>query len=158
MRSAPSVDGLEVRALLSTLVVTNTHDSGAGSLRQAILDAPSGSTIGFANNLKGQTITLTSGDLSINQNLSISGPGASELAVSGGGASQVFAVAAGANVTISGLTVTDGVSTAGFGGGIVNAGTLTLKNADVTENEADSDFSAGGGIYNSGTLTLDGTT
>ena len=65
-----------MRALLSTFVVTNASDSGSGSLRQAILDAPSGSTIAFANNLKGQTITLTSGDLPINQSLNMNGPGA----------------------------------------------------------------------------------
>ncbi len=58
---------------MSTLVVTNTHDSGPGSLRNAITDAPSGSTILFANSLKGATIMLTSGVLSINQNLNIDG-------------------------------------------------------------------------------------
>ena len=113
-RFVPALDGLEVRALLSTIVVTNANDSGAGSLRQAILVAPSGSTISFANSLKGQTIVLTSGELSISQNLTITGPGAAKLAVSGGGSSQVLEVASGANVTISGLTITDGLSTDWF--------------------------------------------
>jgi hypothetical protein len=157
MRFAPSLDGLEIRALLSTILVTNTSDSGSGSLRQAIIDAPSGSTIAFANSLRGQTITLTSGDLAINQSLNINGPGASELAVSGGGSSQVFAVAAGTDVTISGLSITDGFSCAGLGGGIVNAGNLTLKNADVFGNVAESDAAEGGGIANTGTLTLQNT-
>ena len=153
----PALDSLEVRALLSTIVVTNTHDSGAGSLRQAILVAPGGSTISFANSLKGQTIVLTSGELSISQNLNIAGPGAASLAVSGGGSSQVLDVASGANVTISGLTITDGFSTDGFGGGIVNSGSLTLKNSAVTGNRADAFFIAGGGIYNNGNLTIDQT-
>ncbi len=157
MRFAPVLDGLEVRALLSNIVVTNTKDSGAGSLRQAILDAPSGSMITFANSLRGKTITLSSGPLSITQNLDIDGPGASELAVSGGGASQVFDVGSGATVSIAGLTITDGVNTQTFGGGIANAGKLTLEGDVVSDNQVLAlGFSGalGGGIYNSGTLTV----
>ena len=35
----PRLEWLEERRLLSTFVVLNTNDSGAGSLRQAIVDA-----------------------------------------------------------------------------------------------------------------------
>ena len=70
----------------------------------------------------------------INQNLDIEGPGASQLTVSGGGLSQVFDVAAGTTVTIAGLTITGGVDSDGIGGGIMNAGNLTLKNDSVTGN------------------------
>ena len=147
-RFTPAADFLEVRALLSMLVVANTNDSGAGSLRQAVADAPSGSTILFANSLKGATITLTTGVLSINQNLNIDGPGAAQLAVSGGGASQVFDIGSGALVTISGLTITDG------SGGIVNAGNLTLDGTDVTNNQAAGFSPSGGGIENDGNLTI----
>jgi hypothetical protein len=52
--------------------VTNTNDNGAGSLRQALTIANDGDTINFA--VTG-TITLTSGGLSINKNIIISGPG-----------------------------------------------------------------------------------
>ena len=38
-RSRPSLEALEARQLLSTYVVTNTNDAGAGSLRQAIITA-----------------------------------------------------------------------------------------------------------------------
>ena len=38
-RSRPSLEALETRQLLSTYAVTNTNDSGAGSLRQAIINA-----------------------------------------------------------------------------------------------------------------------
>jgi len=37
-RSRPSLEALETRQLLSTYVVINTNDSGAGSLRQAIIN------------------------------------------------------------------------------------------------------------------------
>ena len=44
----------------ATQTVTNTNDSGAGSLRAAIAAAASGETIDFAPGVNGQ-ITLTSG-------------------------------------------------------------------------------------------------
>ncbi len=56
----------------ATLTVTNLNDSGAGSLRQAVIDAASGDTINFS--VTG-TITLTSAQISINKDLTITGPG-----------------------------------------------------------------------------------
>src|SRR5678809_1230600 len=38
-RAPVTIEGLETRTLLSTYTVTNTNDSGSGSLRQAILDS-----------------------------------------------------------------------------------------------------------------------
>jgi hypothetical protein len=59
-------------ARADTLTVVNLDDSGPGSLRQAIADATPGDTIDFA--VTG-TITLTSGELVITNDLTISGPG-----------------------------------------------------------------------------------
>src|SRR5947207_9959116 len=59
-------------------VVTTTADGGAGSLRAAIAGAVAGETITFA--VTG-TIALTSGELLINKNLIVSGPGAGSLTV-----------------------------------------------------------------------------
>ena len=99
----------ERRDLLSTLTVMNNLDSGTGSLRADIAAAHAGDTIVFAPSLDGQTITLTSGELDIDKNLTIQGPGAGQLAVSGGNASRVFEVdGATTNVTLSGLTITQG--------------------------------------------------
>src|SRR5262249_18377948 len=74
VRFRPRLDPMEDRTLLSTLMVTNNHDSGPGSLRAEIAAASSGDTIKFAPQLDGQTITLTSGELAIDQNLNIKGP------------------------------------------------------------------------------------
>ena len=63
----------------ATITVTNTNDSGAGSFRQAIIAASPGDTINFAPSVT--TVTLTSGELVIDKNLTITGPGANRLTV-----------------------------------------------------------------------------
>ena len=90
----------------ATLTVTNLNDSGAGSLRDSIASASAGDKIHFQ--VTG-TIALTSGQLTIGRNLTISGPGASQLAINGNHASRVFEIAAGATVSLSGLTVQKGL-------------------------------------------------
>src|SRR5439155_4822030 len=86
----PRLESLEERTVLSTLTVSNTLDSGKGSLRDAIKKANSGDTIVFDSSLNGQTITLSSGELAITQSLDIEGPGAGLLAISGNQASRVL--------------------------------------------------------------------
>ena len=136
----------------STLVV-NTNDSGAGSLRQAVLianNAGSAATITFAPALSGQTITLTSGPLTLTQAATIAGPGANLLTVSGGGSSRVFVIAGGTTVTLSGLTISDGNAGGNDGGGIRCSGTLTLTACHLKNNRTSpsgSDARSGGGIY-----------
>jgi hypothetical protein len=99
----------------STFTVKNLHDSGPGSLRQAVLDAnahPGADTIRFAPSLHG-TIALTSGQLAITTPLVIDGPGATRLTVSGSDAGRVFQVATGISVTIDGLTISHGLADVG---------------------------------------------
>jgi len=102
----------------ATITVTNTNDSGAGSLRQAISDATSGDTIDF--NLSGCpcTIALTSAELLIDRkNLIIIGPGANQLTISGGNARRVLRITGmmTASVTISGVTIANGMASGGSG-------------------------------------------
>lgn len=134
-----------------TITVTSTADSGPGSLRDAIATASPGDNINFS--VTG-TIALTTGTLTIAKSVTISGPGASNLAISGNNAFQVFKVNSGAIVTISGLTIENG-SASGGGAGIFNSGTLTVTDSTVSANSTDID---GGGIFNSGTLTVTNTT
>src|SRR6266542_4437929 len=78
----PRLEALECRTLPSTFTVLNLDDSGAGSLRQAVLDAnalPGADRIAFAPGVRDGTIALTSGELSIKDDLTIDGPGASRL-------------------------------------------------------------------------------
>ena len=77
--------------------------------------------INFNSSLNGQTITLTSGQLVVNESATISGPGADQLAVDANDASRVFYIASGKDVTISRLTITNGLPPISeFGGGIYN--------------------------------------
>src|SRR5437867_10500103 len=57
----------------TTITVTNTADSGAGTLRAALANATSGDTIKLSLTIPA-TITLTNGELLISNNLSIVGP------------------------------------------------------------------------------------
>ncbi|MFQ3615516.1 MAG: Calx-beta domain-containing protein [Cyanobacteriota bacterium] len=142
-------------------IVTNTNDSGAGSLRQAITAANNNNsivnpTITFASSVSG-TIQLTSALPALSRNMTIDGPGAGTLTISRNstGNFRIFTLQSGATATIEGLTISGGNPGAANGGGIANlGGTLTLQNLVVENNTA----RFGGGIFNqSGTLTLTNT-
>ena len=130
----------------ATITVANTGDSGAGSFRQALANANDGDTINFHSSLNGQMITLTSGELLVNKSVTVSGPGSNTLAVDANHASRVFYIAAGKDVTISGLTITNGSATP-YGGGIYNDhASLTLSSCIVSGSVAFQGI--GGGIFN----------
>ena len=98
-----------------------------------------------------QTIVLTTGELELSQTAgleTIAGPQAG-VTISGGGTSQVFEVNASVSASLSGLTITGGLSK--FGGGVANYGTATLTNCTISGNSA---ASLGGGVRNNGTATL----
>jgi predicted outer membrane repeat protein len=161
-RARPRLELLESRQVLSTLTVTSIADGGLpgdGTLRGEIAAAQPGDTIVFDPSLDTQTLTLTGGQLLINQSLTIQGPGADQLTVSGGGVSGVFQVAQGTNpVTVSGLTICKDAlaGTGSYGGAIDNFGTLTVSGCTLTGNSA----TFGGAIENEtgGTLTVSGCT
>ncbi len=154
------LEKLEDRSLPSTLVVTNALDTGAagdGSLRGEIAAAASGDRIVFDPSLNGQTITLAGGELAISQSLTIQGPGAGRLTVSGNNAGRVFDLTgSGANVTIAGLTIANGL--AAQGGGIENpASTLTLFGDVLSNNQAvgaAGTDAQGGGVFNGSAASL----
>ncbi|MEA2735579.1 MAG: hypothetical protein QOE14_2030, partial [Humisphaera sp.] len=136
------VEPLESRLLMAIIAVLNTADSGAGSLRSAIDAAVDGDTIQFDAAASGE-IDLAS-ELFVNKNITIHGLGTAATTLSGGGQNRVFNIAAGANVAIESLSIMNG-GNVGDGGGINNAGNLTLSLVDITGNQANS---SGGGIYN----------
>ena len=146
------------------ITVTSSDDSGAGSLRQAISDICPGGKITFDAD---QSITLTSGELAIAQDLIIDG-GSHKIIVDGNAASRVFNITGG-GVAISNLTIQNGktsqpvslgitrlppTSYAYSGGGIFNAGALILSNSTLSGNSVPSISGAGGGVFNLGSLLV----
>jgi uncharacterized protein with beta-barrel porin domain len=123
-------------AQAATFNVTNTADSGAGSLRQAIFDANAAggsNTIDVQNGLG--TITLTSGDLNaLNSNITLNGNGNT---LSGNNAFRGLFVYSG-TVAINDLTIENAVAAGGdagqaAGGGAGLGGALFVKDgANVT--------------------------
>jgi len=120
--------GLAARA--DTYTVTNLADSGAGSLRQAIISADANAaanTIVFANGVRG-TIELQSALPTLTGWLSIEVPGENLLAVG-------HLSTNGAAILISGLTISMGVAepigATCCGGGIRNTGDLVLNNCII---------------------------
>jgi len=142
----------------TVIVVTNTDNSGPGSLRNALAIAKDGDTID-ATSVSG-AIWLTSGELQVTHNVTITGPGAENLAVDGNATDRVFENFA-SNVTISGFTITNGRAADGNGGGgILNHGGLTLSENIVSNSVDLLDGGLGGGICNNpgATLIVTGTT
>lgn len=165
-RFRPRPELLERRELLAAAIfeVTNTNDSGDGSLRSAVLAAnenPGADVIKFARGVHGEIeLDAANGELAITDDLTIRGPGADKLAVSGEDATRVFSVlpaglvddpltlptldqlATSPKVSIERLTIQQGLATNALG----------FDPSDPTN----SGFAFGGGIYNlGGTLHLE---
>jgi hypothetical protein len=135
-----------------TIAVTNTNDSGPGSLRQAMVDANDGDTIN-AMRVSG-SIELSSGELLVNKNVTINGAGAEKLSIESTRSSRVFEIASDGIVTISGLAIASGQAV--VGGGVYNAGILEVMDCSISGNEAGGlrENGLGGGIYNDNGATL----
>jgi hypothetical protein len=152
------IEPLESRIAPAVLIVTNTGDSGAGSLRQALATADSTThaaqdTIIFhlpAASSGANVIDLLSPLISLG-NVNIVGPGPGKLIIDAGGAGRAFAfndnnLAKDSPVAITGLSITNG-SITGQGGAIYSLDSLTLKNVVIAGNTATN----GGGIDVDGT-------
>ncbi len=146
---------LVVGAALPTLAATDTvtslaDDGSAGTLRSVLAAAAPGDTIVF--NVTG-TITLDTirNVLFIGTPVTISGPGAGNLAINGNNSTTVFQVAYGVGATISGVTIENGNGQGETypAGGIFNQGTVILIGCT---------FSGNNGVISSGNAVHPGTT
>ena len=152
-RFSPRLLALEERTLLSqVLVVQNTNDSGAGSLRAQVAEAQSGDTIVFSPRVYGRTIALTGGPIEDDgKSLAIEGPGAGLLTISGDDRSGIFNLlptdpsAPPFAVSISGLRLADSAgpdSSPSYAINDTNA-SLTLDDDVIADNR-----SGGVSVYN----------
>ncbi|MEO5916526.1 MAG: choice-of-anchor Q domain-containing protein [Luteolibacter sp.] len=139
-------------------LVTNTNDSGVGSLRQSIIDAGSGNTVTFAPVLSGATIILGGAELTIDKSLTIDASAlADRITIDANGATtnhRVLGISIGSDVSLRSLNFTGG-KTASLtdGGGICNSGgSVTLNNCSVSGNQGSGIVNKGG--VNVATITL----
>ncbi|MBI3463439.1 MAG: right-handed parallel beta-helix repeat-containing protein [Planctomycetes bacterium] len=141
-------------ATAGTFTVSNRDDSGAGSLRQAVIDAnnhPGFDKIVFKPGLEG-TIKLTSGEIEVRSAMFIDGPGSSRITVDGNQSDRIFGIfgPVAMQVTIDGLTLFNGHAINSGGGAVFSNADLRLIGTVLTGNLADE---AGGAIF-SENLTL----
>ena len=159
-RAKETTPPVETETNLAT--VLNLNDSGPGSLRQALLDVPAGGSIRFATNVAGE-LRLAEGELAIQKNVSIAGPGSGALAIVGNSTQRLFSVGAGVEARISGLTLRGGgvqSESPAEGGCIHNLGSLSVLNCLLRDNsvlgQAGTSGSAafGGALFNGGTAVV----
>jgi len=120
-----------------------TRQRACKTIGHAISLASPGDTIGIG------PATYTE-NLTINISLKLIGSAASTAIIDGGGVNTVVTIP-GNSVTLARLTIRNGHTDFGEGGGIYNHGSLVLKGCVVSGNSSDQ---AGGGIYNLGSLTI----
>lgn len=127
-------------------VVNLTTDiNTAGELRYEINNAGPGDEIVFSGAAASGVITLTSGQITIAQDLTISGPGARLLSITSNG--RIFSINRGATVLIQDVTLADAPGTSANGGAIYMGGAsnVTLERMAMTGNHANA--YEGGAIY-----------
>ena len=165
----------------ATFNVTTNADAGAGSLRQAIIDANAAAgadTITFQAGLG--AIALTTGQIAITDDLVIDGTGSP--VVGAGNSSRIFYINDAGAVTLSGLTLENGTtastggavrafrtdltvidtsisgSVADWGGGVfVEEGVVAVTDSTFIDNQA-TDYGGGLAVYESDSVTIDGST
>lgn len=170
------MDSLLLQAHAATITVDTADDElnsdGDCSLREAIQAANTDTAVdGCAAGsgadeivLGSLAVTLTlegadeddnaTGDLDIKSDLTIEG---NDALVDGNGTDRVFDIAASTTVTLTGIKVQNGRVEPAHGGGIRNAGTLTLDGVNLVNSTAKGDDGGGsgggfgGGVYNTGT-------
>lgn len=144
-------------SLADTFVVTNLNDPGAGSLRQAITNSnlnPGLDVIVFEEGLAG-TIFLNIGPLSIQDDLTINGPGAEIITIDADSKSPIININDGDDeknsiININGLRFNKGI--ADTGAEIDSFENLTVNSCEFLNGNA---LTSGGSIYNRRLLTVE---
>jgi len=148
-----------IQSLADTFVVTNLNDPGASSLRQAITNSnlnPGPDEIVFEEGFEG-TIFLKVGNLAIQDDLKIHGPGGGQITIDAdaNAKSNILDINDGDDeinriVNINGLRFINGI--ADTGSEIDNFENLTVNSCQFLNGNA---LTSGGAIYNRRFLTVD---
>ena len=133
-------------AIPSPLLVTNLNDEGTGSLRYMIDQSNDGDLIVFQDGLSG--VINLSRELYIQKSITIAGPGKDLLAINGQAKTNIIRIIRDRTVSISDLSINNGLAARNPGAGISNDGKLSLTNVKVFSNKSNT---FAGGIYNAET-------
>lgn len=148
----------------TTFTVLNTNDSGTGSLREAVTNANASvgaDNIVFDSALINSTITLTSGEIQISDELTITGMGdASSITIDGNNSTRLFkfnkqGLTASNQVetlTLENITLTGGKSHQGAA--LFSNRPVTLTNSIVTGNSLPAGLSSGAAITTHSDIVL----
>lgn len=132
-------------ALAATFTVSSLASIGPGSLRQAVLSA--NAAAGPDEIVFTVTGTIIAGDLLVTDSLLVSGPGAGVLTVSGNDLSRIFFIESPAmaaiDVTLSGLTLTEGRALFGGGAVMVVGENLTILSSVISDGHSGMGFDPG---------------
>src|SRR5580700_1119605 len=148
MGSMASADVGTLYAAVGGSGTTCTSDSPC-TLSEALASATSGDSVDLAAGTY-QAASATSFTIATSLSVQPTTPG-SAVILEGSGAS-VLAVSSSVTATVSGLSIEDG-SAAADGGGIANAGTLSVEDSTISANTATN--GGGGGVANTGTLSVE---
>jgi hypothetical protein len=156
--------------MLAVFAVTNLLDAGAGSLRQAVIDANNllgADTVTFDAVLSGDTITLGGVELEISEALAIDATAlTNNVTIDASNDSRIFNITATTgHFTLAGLTLTGGrtignnanAADTTFSGGAVRSlttGSLTIDQSTVSYNNTTGTYASGGGVFSFDTVTL----
>ena len=134
----PLLLGSLLLSTASAITVTTSADGEPGSLRDVLGSASDGETITFDSSLSGQALTLTQGQLVIDENLTIDASAlANGFTINADGQSRILEIQPLSTVVLQDLTLTGGMPTGEFpansGGAIYNnQAELTLRNCTLS--------------------------
>ncbi len=154
-RNQCDIGAVEVEPLCPSWTVT-TADELYNCITEANTNGAGSDTITLGANI--DLLTLGTSPLpQITSTIVVEG---ADYAVDGGSSMRIFDVGSSGDLTVNQATLQNG-STNQSGGGIINAGTVTVTDSTIANNAVlvPSGFSnGGGGIYNAGTLVMTNST
>ncbi len=132
----------------TTHFVTNTNNSGVGSLRQAVVDASANDIVRLSPSLLTNgtdSIVLTS-EIAFSKSLIFKGfyNNTDTLYISGNQTNRIFNISNTENITIDSMVFVNGFADDGGAISLVEADSLIIINSTISHNSATND---GGGLY-----------
>ncbi len=140
-----------------TKTVTNTSNSGTGTLRMLMTDACAGDNIVFSSSIPSNTVITLTSEILANRTVSVDGSAVNGITISGGATNRIFQVPSGLTLTLSDLSLQNGFSTTN-GGAFYNLGEMKLSDVIIENNfegtTAKSFTSDGDVIIENGTVLI----